>query len=196
MRGWRRSRRDPMSDSAIAAVEQVIADRQLPINKRDRWAEALAEEGRRAGGPLIHGIPATHGLARHERADRSDPRTRVGPRVGRPSARWRTCGRAGEAICTARVSEAELRVGPHRSPDPVAELLRTERVLAGCTILEFDATAARIFAEVKAHLLNIGRPVGDMDVQIAAVALAGSQPLVTRNARHFADVPGLRVESY
>ena len=43
-----RMTRNPMSDEAIAAVEQVIADRQLPINKRDRWAEALAEEAQEA----------------------------------------------------------------------------------------------------------------------------------------------------
>ena len=35
---------DPLSDSAIAAVEQVIADRELPINKRDAWAEVREEE--------------------------------------------------------------------------------------------------------------------------------------------------------
>ena len=104
-------------------------------------------------------------------------------------------GLRGEVVYASRPSEAEFRVGPHRAADPALELTRVLDVLALCTILEFDATAARIFAEVKAHLLNIGRPVGDMDVQIAAVALAGSQPLVTRNARHFADVPGLRVES-
>ena len=102
----------------------------------------------------------------------------------------------GEKIMTARISEAEFRVGPFRASDPVRELAKVNAILTQCAISEFDADAALLFAEVKAHLLNIGRPVGDMDIQIAAVALVNGQTLVTRNRRHFADVPGLRVESY
>jgi predicted nucleic acid-binding protein len=44
--------------------------------------------------------------------------------------------------------------------------------------------------------MSIGRPAGDMDTLIAAIALAHGQRLVTRNPKHFADVPGLIVESY
>ena len=102
----------------------------------------------------------------------------------------------GESIFTSRLSDAELRVGPHRAPDPAAELVRVEGALRRCRILEFDARAAARFAEVKAHLLSLGRPPGDMDVQIAAVALVHAQTLLTRNAKHFADVPGLAVRTY
>ena len=37
---------------------------------------------------------------------------------------------------------------------------------------------------------------GANDMWIAATALAHAQPLLTRNAREFARVPGLQVESY
>ena len=104
--------------------------------------------------------------------------------------------RRGESIFTSRIAEAEFRVGPFRSSDPARELAKVEDVLLQCPILEFDGRAAATFAEIKAHLLDIGRPPGDMDVQIAAVALIHGQTLITRNAKHFADVPGLAVESY
>jgi tRNA(fMet)-specific endonuclease VapC len=104
--------------------------------------------------------------------------------------------RAGETLYTSRINEAEFRVGAVRSSDAKAETARIERVLAGLVMLEFDAASARRFADVKAHLLQHGRPVGDVDTLIAAVALANGQPLVTRNPRHFTNVPGLTVESY
>jgi predicted nucleic acid-binding protein len=62
--------------------------------------------------------------------------------------------------------------------------------------LDFTAEAVRRFAAIEALMFKIGRPVGDLDALIAAVALAHGQLLVTRNARHFKDIPGLAVQSY
>jgi len=102
----------------------------------------------------------------------------------------------GEALCTSRINEAEFRVGQFRAKDPVGESVKIERLLRSLVILEFDAAAALRFARVQAHLLNIGRPAGDADVFIAAVALANGQRLVTRNPAHFANAPGLVIEAY
>ena len=93
-------------------------------------------------------------------------------------------------------NEAEFRVGGFRSSDPAHETAKIDAVLATTVILEFDDLAARTFARVKAAVLSVGRFPGDMDVLIAAVALANGEPLLTRNPRHFADIPGLIVESY
>jgi predicted nucleic acid-binding protein len=104
--------------------------------------------------------------------------------------------RGGEAICTTRFNVAELRVGLERSNDRAPEGRRVQRALSTLIILEFDAAAAEHFGRAQAHQLNLGRPVGDMDILIAAVCLANGQRLITRNAKHFADVQGLVVESY
>ena len=103
---------------------------------------------------------------------------------------------AGETLFTSRISEAEFRVGPERSSDRAKELATVERVLAGLVVLEFDAEACRRYARVKAALLAAGRPTGDCDTLIASTALANGERLVTRNPKHFADIPGLAVESY
>ena len=102
----------------------------------------------------------------------------------------------GETVMTSRINEAELRVGEFRADDPDRQARKNERVLNSCEIVELDAAAARRFAEVKAHLLDLGRPVGDMDILIGAIACVRSQTLLTRNPRHFADIPGLVVEGY
>jgi tRNA(fMet)-specific endonuclease VapC len=104
--------------------------------------------------------------------------------------------RRGEAICTTRLNVAELRAGIEQAADRVSEEARVRRALTSVTILELDEPAAEHFGRLRAHLYRLGRPVGDMDTLIAAVCLASGQTLVTRNPRHFADVPGLRVESY
>ena len=102
----------------------------------------------------------------------------------------------GHTLFTSRINEAEFRVGPELSRDPQKELVRVERVLAGVVILEFDAEASLRYARIKEHLMKRGRPAGDCDMLIAAVAIANGEPLLTRNPRHFYDVPGLDVTSY
>ena len=103
---------------------------------------------------------------------------------------------AGDALATSRINEAELRVGVARARDRAVELQRVEAVLRRLTILDFDATCAARLGEIKGKLMDLGRPSGDLDLLIAAVALVYGQTLVTRNPKHFADVPGLAVESY
>jgi tRNA(fMet)-specific endonuclease VapC len=63
-------------------------------------------------------------------------------------------------------------------------------------VLEFDERAARLFGQITAYLQMIGKLAGDMDVLIAATAIGSSQKLITRNARHFENIPQLNVEEY
>ena len=55
--------------------------------------------------------------------------------------------------------------------------------------------ALEIYGQQKARLRSIGRPTGDFDLLIGCTALAHGLTLVTRNTRHFADLPGLRLEN-
>ena len=102
----------------------------------------------------------------------------------------------GEPICTTRLNVAELWTGVFRSDEPARERARVDRVLADCQVLELDAAGAETFGRITAQLQAIGHPVGDMDVLIAAVAIASGQRLITRNPQHFSLIPGLIVETY
>ena len=64
------------------------------------------------------------------------------------------------------------------------------RLLSASQILPISA-AIPYYAEVKAHLRRIGRLQGEFDLLIGSTALAFGLTLVTRNGRHFAEVPGL-----
>jgi predicted nucleic acid-binding protein len=105
----------------------------------------------------------------------------------------RTLLDAGEILVTTRFNAAELYVGAELSSDPVEEAARIDAALGVFQVLEFDDAAARAYARIDASLSRAGRPVGDMDALIASIALSHVQPLVTRNPRHFTDIPGLVV---
>lgn len=104
---------------------------------------------------------------------------------------------SGECLTTTRFNVAELNVGVFRSGDMEKEKQAVLCLLENISILEFDDTAALIFARLTASFQEIGRPVGDMDVLIAATALAWNEPnLITRNPKHFTNIRGLIVQGY
>ena len=67
-------------------------------------------------------------------------------------------------------------------------------MLAELTVTPFDDAAAKMFNELskRKSLKKIGRA----DLLIACICLANEATLVTRNQRHFRQVPNLRVENW
>jgi len=64
------------------------------------------------------------------------------------------------------------------------------------TIRPWDAAAAESYAEIRANLEKKGRPIGNMDMMIAAAALSSDCTLVTNNERHFKQVARLQIENW
>ena len=54
-------------------------------------------------------------------------------------------------------------------------------------ILPFAEAEARAYARIGAHRQAIGRPISQLDAQIAATSAVRGIPVVTRNVRDFAD---------
>ena len=51
--------------------------------------------------------------------------------------------------------------------------------------LPWDAEAAGLYADIRHQLATGGRPMGELDMMIAAHALSVGAVLVTNNTRHF-----------
>ena len=71
-----------------------------------------------------------------------------------------------------------------------------ERFLEPFPRLEVTEKVAEIGSRIRRSLRQAGEMIGEFDILIAATAIAADLPLVTDNARHFAQVDGLVVETY
>ncbi len=98
-------------------------------------------------------------------------------------------------VCLSVVTEAELLYGVARRTDATRLRAAVDEFLAAIDVLPWtDATAQR-YATLRAELERRGRPLGALDMMIAAHAAEHDMMLVT-NDRAFGAVPGLRVEDW
>ena len=104
----------------------------------------------------------------------------------------------GQALATTRFNAAEMYLGVQLATERHRDRELERGAIFWHASKSSPSTIARawLFAGMTAHLRRIGRPAGDMDVLIAATALAAGHCLVTRNPAHFADIPGVVVEAY
>jgi predicted nucleic acid-binding protein len=65
--------------------------------------------------------------------------------------------------------------------------------LFGPLCVSFDALAAYEFARIIAARRRIGRPIEELDAQIAAIPKSGGFTLATLNKEDFADIEGLKL---
>ena len=62
--------------------------------------------------------------------------------------------------------------------------------------VDYDREAALEFGKIQAELRRKGRPTGEIDALIAAVARSRQDILVTNNTRHFINIDGLQLEDW
>ena len=103
---------------------------------------------------------------------------------------WLNCQDSLSLYLTT-ISIAEIGFGLRIMPPGKRRRLleeRFEKFLATAfesRILSFDESAARKYGEVKGHRKEIGRPLSDLDGQIAAIARAKGFAIATRNTKDF-----------
>lgn len=102
---------------------------------------------------------------------------------------------ARDQVALSSVVCAELRYGAARvKSKKLAALI--ERWLALFTIESWDDDASKTYARIRAVIEAKGRPIGNLDLLIAAHALSRGATLVTNNTKHFSQVPGLRIVNW
>lgn len=99
------------------------------------------------------------------------------------------------AIGVSSISVAELSFGAAKSGS-ARNQAALEAFLLPLQICEFDAAAAQHYGVIRAKLEKAGKPVGPLDLLIAAHALSLDITLVTNNTREFARIAGLTVENW
>jgi len=94
------------------------------------------------------------------------------------------------------ITAAELMYGAQKSQRPVENQKAVEQFLLPLMVADFDSDAARCCGQIRAYLERIGKPIGALDLLIAAQALQLDVPVVTNNTREFERIPGLRLENW
>ncbi len=94
------------------------------------------------------------------------------------------------------ITLAELEYGASKSSEPDRNREALEQFVSPLEIAVFDRLATSVYGKIRALLEKRGRPIGSMDLLIAAHALSLNVRLVTNNMREFKRVPGLRVENW
>lgn len=113
-----------------------------------------------------------------------------------PRVRQRLQAHRRDEIAVCSIVKGELFFGAAKSNDPARTLARQQQFLSRFVSLPFDDAAAQRYAQIRAALFAAGTPIGPLDMQIAAIALANGLILVTHNTREFARVPGLTLDDW
>ena len=112
-----------------------------------------------------------------------------------PSVRERLLKVPMARLAISTVTEAELLFGAARKPEAAQLKIAVDEFLLRVEALPWDSTAARHCADVRAALERSGAPMGNLDMMIAAHALALEAVLVT-NDRAFRRLSRLKLENW
>ena len=94
------------------------------------------------------------------------------------------------------ITLAELQYGAMKSVRPRQNRESLKEFIAPLDVASFDIAASEASGEIRASLEKSGRPIGAMDLLIAAHALSLDARLATNNERAFRRVRGLHVENW
>jgi tRNA(fMet)-specific endonuclease VapC len=94
------------------------------------------------------------------------------------------------------VTRAELRAGQARLSPTDRRYPAIGLLISRLPCLPWTQQAADAYGALDAELRAAGTPIGILDTQIAAHALAEDLILVTHNIKHFERVSGLPIENW
>ena len=96
-------------------------------------------------------------------------------------------------LYTTIINYTELLYGVYNSTKITQNREKIVPFLETFQLLPFDKEAGKIFAKEKARLKKEGKPIADMDLMIASIAIANDAHLFTNNLKHFGRIDGLKL---
>ena len=101
-----------------------------------------------------------------------------------------------DALSVSAVVLAELLYGAARHPAGAAIRREIRDFVSRLAVLPWDETAAEHYGDIRAGLEKRGKPLGAMDLMIAAHARSCGATLVSNDVRHFRPVEGLLLANW
>ena len=99
-------------------------------------------------------------------------------------------------LAMSTITVGELRFGAEKSQARARALATIDELTQMIRPSALPMAAAEHYGHIRATLQQLGQPIGNNDLWLAAHALAEGWTLVTNNTREFDRVPGLRVENW
>ncbi|MDW6024933.1 type II toxin-antitoxin system VapC family toxin [Mesorhizobium sp. BAC0120] len=103
--------------------------------------------------------------------------------------------RAPSDICVSAISYGESTFGLRRRPEATALAAVTEKFFREIQVLPFTHETAQTYGALRARMEKIGKPLGPLDMLIAAHAVSVGATLVSKDGA-FRMVPDLDVEDW
>ena len=94
------------------------------------------------------------------------------------------------------ITVAELYFGAYNSQNIEKNIETVKNFLLPFEIVDFDKKASIEYARIKADLRKKGQVIGELDMQIAGIALSNNLVLVTNNEKEFVRVSNLKIENW
>jgi tRNA(fMet)-specific endonuclease VapC len=110
--------------------------------------------------------------------------------------RARAAAAAGERVGVGLPVLAELWYGVEYSSSRERNAERLRRVLPELIVWPLTEPAAEAYGRIAAELRRIGRPIGKIDMLIAAIAVSLGKTTVVSGDNDLTAVPGLTVENW
>ena len=101
-----------------------------------------------------------------------------------------------DPIRITSITLMELYYGAYKSKKVAANVAKIRTIEKSLDIVTPGPETTEIFGMLKAQLEHKGEPFADLDLIIAACALAHNLTLVTNNTQHFSRIPGLSLENW
>jgi tRNA(fMet)-specific endonuclease VapC len=95
---------------------------------------------------------------------------------------------------TTTVNALELFYGANHSDNRVDNVEKVRFLLQRLDVLPLTLKASELAGELMATLAQKGEIIEYRDAMIAGIVLESGMTLVTRNKKHFARIPGIRLE--
>lgn len=112
-----------------------------------------------------------------------------------PALRANVTAKPLHLLALSAITEAELRYWIANRPQEARLRVLIDDFILRVPALPWDAAAAHIYGELKADLKRLGRPIAELDLLIAAHALAIKATLISHD-HVFRQIPHLRTEDW
>ena len=101
-----------------------------------------------------------------------------------------------DKLCLSTITIAELEFGISNSNRQEESRVALFEFVLPFKILDFTYTAASFYGKIRKELKDKAKPISDMDMLIASIAMANDLILVSNNEKEFKRVTGLKLENW